>query len=305
MHGGDFTMRTEAVALWKAAQAFWSRWQGNQPAGQGVGLALGGGFARGIAHVGVLRVLEREGIPVDCVAGVSAGSIVAAIFAGGAGSPELEEIARQMKFKDVAGWKLSKMGLVGSERMEAFLRRVLRVHRFERMVRPLAVVATDLQSGEPVLFHGSGEVFTPVRASCSYPGLFLPVRHNRRHLVDGAMSMEIPAQALHALGISRVISVALPPPQISAEPTSVFAVVNRCFQIMQRRTEQSWRRYSDLVITPQVSGVAWDDFSQVDKLIAAGVQAAEAALPAIRRMLGMPQERVVPKAATPLPSSAA
>lgn len=278
-------IRNETQALKKAAEVFWQRLSNPVKPVQGFGLALGGGFSRGIAHVGVLRVFEREGIPISWVAGVSAGSIVAAGYAGGSDSHQLERVARSMRFKDVAGWRISKLGLVGSERMEAFLRRALPVHRFEEMKIPLAVVATDLKTGEPAVFRGKGEVFGPVRASCSYPGLFQPVRIDGRFLVDGAISMEIPALALRELGVENIISVALPPPAISQDPGSMFAVVNRCFQIMQRRTEAHWRNGSNIILTPEVSGVAWDDFSQVDRLVEAGMMAAEKALPAIRKMM--------------------
>ncbi|MBI3680687.1 MAG: patatin-like phospholipase family protein [Acidobacteria bacterium] len=279
-------MQRESKALLKAVRAFWGRWR-EEPLEEtpGIGLALGGGFSRGIAHIGVLRVLERERIPVRYVAGVSAGAIVAAGFAAGADSHALERVARSMRFKDVARFSLSKLGLVGSDRMEGFLRRAFRVHRFEDMSVPLAIVATDLRSGEPVIFHTEGEIFPAVRASCSYPGLFQPVRHKGRVLVDGAISMEIPAQALRDLGVRRVVSVALPPPAVSQEPGSMFAVVNRSFQIMQQRTEAAWRRHSDVVITPLVNSVAWDDFTQVERLIEAGAQAAEESLPKIREWM--------------------
>ncbi|MBL8178184.1 MAG: patatin-like phospholipase family protein [Bryobacterales bacterium] len=280
-------------AFAKAASAFWGRLRGVPAAGPpaGIGLALGGGFSRGIAHVGVLRVFEREGVPVQWIAGVSAGSIVAAGYAGGADSRHLEAVARSMKMKDVAGWRLSKLGVMATHKMEEFLRRALPVHTFERMKIPLTVVATDLSTGEPVLFQGNGEIFSPVRASCSYPGLFQPVQHNGRYLVDGAISMEIPAQALRHAGPMPTVSVALPPPLVSPDPSSVFSVVNRCFQIMQRRTEAYWRAHSDLVLTPDVHGVSWDDFGQVTRLIEAGIQAAEKALPNIWALLNGRQLR--------------
>ncbi|MCC6369101.1 MAG: patatin-like phospholipase family protein [Bryobacterales bacterium] len=280
-------MRTEIHAMTKAAGAFWSRLRdkGEEEANEGIGLALGGGFARAVAHIGVLRVLERERIPVGFVAGVSAGSIVAAGLAGGANAEDLELVARSMKFKDLAGWRFSRLGLVGSERMEGFLRHAFPVYRFEEMKIPLAVVATDLKTGNAVVFHGPGEVFHPVRASCSYPGLFLPVRYEGKLLVDGGISMEIPAAALRGLGMKRVVSVVLPAPPITADPGSMFGVVNRCFQIMQHRTEQFWRFHSDVVIAPQVQDVAWDDFTQVGRMIEAGVKAAEAAMPQIRALM--------------------
>lgn len=154
-------MRTEIHAMAKAAGAFWAQLRGNgeDETKGGIGLALGGGFARGVAHIGVLRVLEREHIRVRFVAGVSAGAIVAAGLAGGASADELERVARSMKFKDLAGWRVSLLGLVGSERMEGFLRRAFPAHRFEDMKIPLAVVATDLQTGSPVVFHGKGRYF--------------------------------------------------------------------------------------------------------------------------------------------------
>ncbi len=269
--------------LHRAASAFWTRLNDNTH--PGIALALGGGFARGMAHIGVLRVLEREQIPVSFVAGVSAGSIVATGFAGGATSHDLERVARSMSFRDVAQWSINKLGLVGSSRMEDFLRKSLPIHHFEKMKTPLAVVATDLRTGEPITFHSQGEVFAPVRASCSYPGLFQPVRHAGRILVDGAIGMEIPALALRSLGLRRILSVALPPAPVAAEPSSMFGVVNRCFQIMQRRTERFWREASDWIITPDVTGVAWDDFTQLDRLIAAGMKAAESMLPQLRRAL--------------------
>lgn len=278
-------MQIHATAIQKAARAFWNRLLWTPDPNRGIALALGGGFARGVAHVGVLRVLERERIPISAIAGVSAGSIVAAAFAGGADSALLEVIARSMKFTDVAGWQLSRLGIVGSGRMETFLKRALPVHRFEEMLIPLTVVATDLGNGQPVLFQDHGEIFNPLRASCSYPGLFQPVLHNGRILVDGAISMEIPAAPLKTSHGTPVVSVALPPPESILQPTSVFGVVNRCFQIMQRRTERYWREHSDVIIAPQVCGVSWDDFSQVNRLIEAGMAAAELALPQIRKLL--------------------
>jgi NTE family protein len=268
---------------------------GSRFAGRGptIGLALGGGFARGIAHVGVLRVFEKHNIPINFIGGVSAGAIVAAFYASGASSYDLEKAARAMAFKDVARWTLSRLGFVASERMERFLRHYLKTFRFQDMKIPLAVVATDLASGEPVVFCGRDEVFLPVRASCSYPGLFEPVRISGRYLVDGAISMEVPALPVRRMGATRIISVGIQAPSIAADPRSVFAVVNRCFQIMQRRTENDWRQHSDLILTPDVSGVGWDEFLSVDKMIEAGERSATEALPIIRRWLARGPRRSV------------
>lgn len=255
------------------------------PAPVRIGLALGGGFARGIAHAGVLRVFEQHRIPIHCITGVSAGSIVAAAYASGATPDEIARAGRSMRFRDVGRWSFGRLGLVGSKCMQRFLQRLLKAYRFEEMRIPLGVMATDLSSGEAVAFSGNGPVFDPIRASCSYPGLFQPVRHGGQLLVDGEMSVEIPAALARQLGATRVISVYLPAPGPVAEPRNVFQVVNRCFQILQRRSEVEWRRETDLVIAPDVRGLDWSAFGQGRRLIEAGEAAASTALPEIREWL--------------------
>jgi len=259
-----------------------------------IGLALGGGFARGIAHAGVLRVFEEHGIPIHCIAGVSAGSIVASAYASGASPDEIARAGCAMRFNDVASWSLCKMGFVVSERMNRFLHRLLKCYRFEQMRIPLGVLATDLGNGSQVIFRDTGDVFFPIRASCSYPGLFRPVNYHGRLLVDGAMSMEVPAMLCRHLGATRVIAVHLPVTVDGAQPSNMFQVVNRCFQIMQTRTEESWRVHADLVIAPDVRGVAWDAFTSGPAMIEAGEAAAMAALPAIQSWLPAVPKVVVP-----------
>ncbi|MEO7651973.1 MAG: patatin-like phospholipase family protein, partial [Bryobacteraceae bacterium] len=234
----------------------------------------------------VLRVMERNNIPVSFIGGVSAGSIVAAAYASGASLDEIARCAMAMRFTDVARWSLSKMGLAGSERMDAFLHRLLKHTQFEEMRIPLGIVATNVLDGQSVCFRGHGSVKLPIRASCSYPGLFQPVRHEGKLLVDGAMSMEVPSRLLREMGADRVLAVHLPVPAgMEIEPSNAFQVVNRCFQIMQGRTEHSWRQYSDLVLQPDVRGVGWDGFQSAAQLMEAGERAAELALPKIKAWL--------------------
>ena len=256
-----------------------------------IGLALGGGFARGIAHAGVLRVFEQNRIPIHCITGISAGSIVAAAYASGATSDEIARAGCSMRFRDVGRWSLGRLGVVGSECMQRFLQRLLKTYRFEEMRTPLGVMATDLSTGEPVAFHGTGPVFNPIRASCSYPGLFQPVRHRGQLLVDGAMSVEIPAALARQLGATQVVSVYLPAPGPDVEPRNVFQVVNRCFQILQRQSEDHWRRETDLVIAPDVRAMDWNAFAQGPRLIAAGEAAARAILPQIQKWFARVQYR--------------
>ena len=247
-----------------------------------IGLALGGGFARGIAHTGVLRVFERHGVPIHCITGVSAGSIVAAACASGAPPDEIVQAACSMRFGDVARWSLSRMGFVVSERMKPFLQGLLKRYRFEEMPIPLGVLATDLCTGEPVSFRDTGDVFLPIRASCSYPGLFQPVRLSGRFQVDGAMSIEIPALLARELGATHVVSLHLPAPSCGRPPTDVFQVIRRCFQIMQAGNEDGWRHASDLVIAPDLRSIEWDGFEHGPELVKAGEAAALAVLPAIQ-----------------------
>jgi NTE family protein len=247
-----------------------------------IGLALGGGFARGIAHAGVLQVFQRSGIPIHCITGVSAGSIVAAAYASGTPPDEIARAGCSMRFGNVARWSLSRMGFVVSERMKPFLRRLLKHHRFEEMPIPLGVVATDLCTGEAVPFRDTGDVCLPIRASCSYPGLFQPVPWGTRVLVDGAMSTEIPALLARELGATHVVSVHLRAPSCQPPPTDMFQVVRRCFQIMQIRNEEDWRQGSDLVITPDLHAIEWDGFERGPELVGAGEVAALAALPVIQ-----------------------
>jgi NTE family protein len=247
-----------------------------------IGLALGGGFARGIAHAGVLSAFERHGIPLHCITGVSAGSVVAAAYASGVGADDIGRIGSCTRFRDVARWSLCRMGFMGSERMNRFLKGLLKTYRFEEMRIPLGVVATDLCTGEPVSFCERGDVVLPIRASCSYPGLFQPVRAGERLLVDGAMSIQIPALLARELGATHVISVNLPPPPCERPPADLFQVIRRCFQIMQCRSESGWRHDSDLVITPDLKAVEWNGFEAGPALVNAGEAAALAALPTIQ-----------------------
>jgi len=299
------SLRRETVRRWASALRSLSqprvRLDTVPPSPPKIGLALGGGFARGIAHAGVLGVFERHGIPIHCVTGVSAGSIVAAAYASGASSTEIARAGCAMRFGDVARWSLCRMGFVVSERMKSFLERLLKRYRFEEMPTPLGVLATDLCSGQSVNFRDAGDVFLPIRASCSYPGLFKPVHHEGRLLVDGAMSMEIPAQLARALGATHVISVHLPG-QGPALPSNVFQVVNRCFQILQTRTEEGWRRHSDMVIAPDVSDLPWDAFGCGEQLIRAGETAGEAAVPQIRNWLTLSSFAPDARIAVPVPT---
>ena len=227
---------TKPAGTWWDTTRNWMRnGLSRKPTEPRIGLALGGGFARGIAHVGVLRVLEQNKIPISVISGVSSGSIVAAAVASGATADEIQAVALSMKFRDFARWTLSFLGLAGNDRMITFLTRLLKANKFEDMRLPLAIVATDLSSGRPVTFHGKGDVVMPIRASCAYPGLFLPIHYQGHLLVDGFVSMEVPAEPLLQMGADRIISVAIPNQEGAGDYGNMLSVVSRCFQIRSER----------------------------------------------------------------------
>jgi NTE family protein len=250
-----------------------------------IGLALGGGFARGVAHAGVLKVLDEAGIPLHCITGVSSGSIAAAAYASGVRPTDIGRIGAAMRFCDIARWSLCRMGFMRTERMEAFLAKVLKKFRFEEMQIPLGVLTTDLQTGEALTFREKGDVLLPIRASCSYPGIFPPVPYEGRLLVDGGVSVEVPSLFARAMGATHVIAVSIPMQAAAMAPGNMFEVVNRCFQIMQHHRQELWRKYSDVVIEPSVSEVGWNGFENGYKMIEAGELAARAALPDIIKIL--------------------
>jgi NTE family protein len=250
-----------------------------------IGLALGGGFARGVAHAGVLKVLDEAGIPLHCITGVSSGSICAAAYASGVVPTDIGRFGIAMRFCDIARWTICRMGFMRTERMEGFLTKVLKKYRFEEMNIPLGVVVTDVQTGEALAFRDQGDVLLPIRASCSYPGIFRPVPYEGRLLVDGGVSVEVPALLARAMGATHVISVCIPMQAATMAPGNMFEVVNRCFQIMQHHRQEIWRKYSDVVIEPSVSDVGWNGFENGQKMIEAGEAAARAALPEIEKIL--------------------
>ncbi len=249
-----------------------------------IGLALGGGFARGLAHVGVLKVLVENQIPIDALAGTSVGSVVAAAYASGCTLDEMLRDARATRWRDFARWTLPRLGFATNVPMETMLHRVLRCSRFEELSIPLAIVSTDVSTGEAVIFR-EGDLFPPLRASCSFPGLFVPVKYRNRLLVDGAIVGSVPVAALREMGMDVTIGVYLKTGDPLHTPTNIFQVVGQAFHIASSAGETAWRKACDVVIEPDVGRFRWDDFGHVDELILIGERAAGQALPAIQALL--------------------
>jgi NTE family protein len=261
-----------------------------------IGVALGGGFARGIAHVGVLKVLEEEGIPVRVVAGTSVGALIGAAYCSGVSLQELEDMAASVRFNNFARWTLSRCGFASNDRMISFLTRILKVKTFEELRIPLGVTATDFNTGEGVVFH-SGSIIDPVRASCAYPGMFLPVQIRGRYLVDGMLSHPVPTRPLREMGAERVLAVHLKGTWANGgAPRNLFDVIGQSFAIAQDAMSCLWRGAADLVIEPDVAGFAYDDFKRAKDLIRVGEVAMRQALPEVRKWLAAEEKSVVTKA---------
>jgi len=255
-----------------------------------IGIALGGGFARGIAHIGVLKVLEEEGIPVQFVAGTSVGALMGAAYCSGVTLAELEELADKVRFTTFARWTLSRYGFASNDRMVAFLTRILKVHKFEELQIPLGVTATDFKTGAGTVFT-SGSIIDPVRASCAYPGMFLPVEIDGRWLVDGMLSYPVPTHPLRIMGADRVIAVHLKGQWSKTKaPRHMLDVVGQSFAIAQDMMSPVWRNAADVVIEPDVAGFDYDDFKRAGELIRVGEVAMRSALPEVRKWLEMPAE---------------
>ena len=270
-----------------------------------LGVALGGGFARGLVHIGVLKALEDAAIPVDFVAGTSVGAIIGACYCAGASAEELKEIARAARFKDFARWTVSRYGLCSNDRMQTFCTRVLKVTTFEALKVPLAVTATDFQTGEAIVFS-KGPLVGPIRASCAYPGMFLPVELDGRRYVDGMLAYAVPTTPLRTMGADRVLGVYLSAHWSQRqEPRHLFEVIGQCFSIAQDKMCETWKRDADRVLEPDVSGYSYNCFERAAELIEVGETATRAVVPELRALLNLTSPADTLSAILPVASSPA
>jgi len=253
----------------------------------GIALALGGGFARGFAHLGVLQVLEQNHIPLSHITGTSVGSVFGAAYASGAPLARIIATSRTIRFRDIARWSVSRLGLASNHRLADLIERVFESKEFEDMKIPLAVVATDLASGDPVIFR-QGPLVEAIRASCAFPGLFEPIQIGTRCLADGALVAPVPTQAARQLGGAIVVGVSVGVHDGKRDaPKNMFQVVARAVSAAQKHQLDTWERHADLVIRPDVNSLAWDDFAKANQAIEAGAAAARLAAPRIKKLLSL------------------
>jgi NTE family protein len=242
-------------------------------------LALAGGFARGIAHIGVLRAFRDAGIPIDCVAGTSVGALIGASFCSGLSLEKMQEIGQSTTFADFGRWTPSWLGLATNQRMEKYLARMTPATTFAELKIPLAISATDINAGVTI-YYLNGALAPPLRASCAYPGLFVPIQYEGRTLVDGFLTAPVPVEGALIQGADIVIAVYLEAGGIE-NPRTAVDIISRSFNIIQKHTDVTWRQQANVIIEPDVASFAWDDFTKTPELVAAGEAAAMNALPEI------------------------
>ncbi len=253
-----------------------------------IGLALSGGAARGMAHVGVLRALVEQGIPIDCIAGTSAGSIVGGAFAAGMSVDEIADFGRKLRWRHVGRITLSLLGVQSNARLEQFMRARLPITKFEELPIPFAAVATDLKTGEAVVMKDEGDVPFAIRASCTIPGWYVPVSDKEgRLLVDGGLVAVIPSAATRALGADIVICVDVNSAGATfiSSSGSVIGLLFHSMMVIQKGVSRQHCELSDLVISPKVGHIRWDQVRRADELMAAGYEAGVESIPKIRELI--------------------
>jgi NTE family protein len=256
-----------------------------------LGLALSGGAARGVAHVGVLKVFKEEGIPIDCIAGTSAGALVGGAYAAGMTVVQLEELGRTLRWRDFGRVTLSRLGVQSNARMEEYIRERFPVARFEDLPIPLAVIATDLRTGTAVVMRDEGDLGFAIRASCAVPGWYVPVVDAEgRQLVDGGLVANLPSAVARSLGADVVVAV-----DVNAEGAkflgpaqSAIGVLIQSLIVVQRTAATYQREVADIVISPAVGHIRWDEMTRAEELLQAGETAARSALHTIRELLEPP-----------------
>jgi len=264
-----------------------------------IGLALSGGAARGIAHVGVLRALEENDIPIDAIAGASAGALIGGSYAAGLSIDELEVMARNFRWRYTSRPSFSRLGLQSNARMEKFLRKRLPVTRFENLKIPFAALAMDLHLGTPVVFRDQGDLPFAIRASACIPAIYTPVRDAEgRWLLDGGLVANLPIGFARDLGADAVIAVDVKLDGIHffEDPRTALGVLAHVFVAVERIVSNQQRGDADVLITPKVGHVRWDQTRRADELVKAGYEAATEAMEKIKALVKMTRHRETSRA---------
>lgn len=252
-----------------------------------IGLALGGGAARGFAHIGVIKALEARGLQADLICGTSAGSVVGALYASGMNGIAINKLALTMDQASISDWAMPfrTRGFLQGVALQNYINTTLANRPIEKMARPLGIVATDLRSGQPILFQ-RGNTGVAVRASCSVPSIFEPVTVGGHEYVDGGLVSPVPASFARRMGADFVIAVDISAHPETALTQSSFDVLLQTFTIMgQTIKTYELEKYADFVIRPNLAAMSGSDFGQRNAAILAGEEAVAKLFPELQRKL--------------------
>ena len=253
-----------------------------------IALVLGGGSAKGFAHVGVLRVLDQEKIPINMIIGTSVGSLIGGLYAANPDSFQLEWTAFKIERGDILDFSIaySKFGPVQGARLEAFLEQHVKVKRVEETKIPFYPIATDLNTGETVILE-KGSLAKAIHASAAIPGIFVPVTFGNRTLVDGGVTDNCACDIAKAKGADIVIAVSLQKDVKTYQIDSLIDIIGQSVNIMMRESSKEKMKGADVLIEPETKGVSSFDFSQKKLLMDEGIKAAKQAIPRIRELMAL------------------
>ena len=249
-----------------------------------IALALGGGAARGFAHIGVIKALEAQGIAPDIIVGTSAGAAVGALYAAGYNGFEMQKLAIQMEEGQVSDWSLPNRGFFKGEALQDFINRAVKQRPLEKLPRLFAAVATDLHSGEMVVFR-TGNTGMAVRASSAVPGIFQPVSINGHDYVDGGLVSPVPVRVARSLGADFVIAVDISDKPQYGKTESTLDVLLQTFTIMGQAISRNELPDADMVIRPSTPGLSSTDFNDKHLAVLEGEKAVAAILPELKAKL--------------------
>lgn len=248
-----------------------------------IGLALSGGAARGIAHIGVLKALSEAQIPIDMIAGTSSGALIGALYASGLDVKTIERVALGLKWKEFADFTLPRMGLISGKGIEKFILEHTKIKNFRELKIPLTVIATDLITEKEIVFK-EGPLARIVQASCSLPGIYTPVQYKNMLLVDGGIINVLPTDVLPKMGADFVIGADVnTKATINPEPRNVFQVILQSWDTISREGAKRARKDADLVIYPEIGDISKVDLKRARELLQAGYQATKEVIPQLKK----------------------
>jgi len=252
-----------------------------------IGIALSGGAARGFAHLGVLKVLAEHGVPIDCIAGTSAGSFAGAAYASGLSVAEIVEMSKKISWLRMSGFSYSPKGLLSNARMGAFISQNFPHKNLEDLPIPFAAVACDLETGKEVYLKDTGDLATAIRASCAIPGIFAPVESEGRLLIDGGLVANVPTKAVRKLGAEIVIAVDVLASGATywGKPSTLLGIFFQSTMMLLRAASKAHHYRADVVIIPNIAHLRPDAIGRMDEFIKAGEEAALEKIDEIKSLL--------------------